>query len=822
MDESTAQPLLDFAGYVTARTEDFTGREWVFQALNDWLTQPAGPRFFILAGEPGSGKTAIAARLSQFSAGTVLPPDRLPALGPKFLSAIHFCRAQDRRLTDPRVFAESVSLQLARRHRDYALVLIARNRAPEIHFNVEQHAEQVGAGGQVIAFDIKRLDIGGQSPDDIFGRAVREPLEALFRQGFNGQVMILVDSLDEGLIYEGKVGIVPLLAQTATLPPDVRFILTTRPVREVLDRFPPSDVTGCSLSTGAGLAESLTDVKRHVLQALGTQPQLAAKLAEGLSPDDLARAVRAKSEGNFLYVRTLLKNLETEPGAISGETLAAFPAGLDETYRQFLARLVANDMGAWNERYAAVFGPLLVAKEALTEAHVAAFVGKPRGQVRPVLNELRQFLDFDHSLPASQRTYTIYHRSFSDFLLDDDRADQFWCDAQEQHQQIIDVYRGQSWETVRWEQCDEYGLRHLVSHIQTRLALAQTSQDEAQQAAALYAVILNPAFRQAQRLKLSARSAGDIDPARFRSSAQATLARTLLSGASNLVVSNAIYHSWTKTDEQGTQFASVTAIMLSRLSDVTALDLWTTLQIALDRGDWAKALGCVSAYREANHRPKHTDAIFMSGEAGDFNEALRLAAHYANSREAPAGWAQVLFFYLAWQAAEAGEGEMARRLAAAASHLPLGSPQRFGLALLARIARTVAPLSDETDGARAWLVDLGFSDETAGQLLANLEPARPLDPESLADFQKRVTGLEELLDQVMAEENTAIPKMIASAYRNFIAEQGFEGILAQVAAESFGQAAIDRALGRVLAEPEPAYRELGLAGLGVACAAAPD
>lgn len=818
MDESAAQPLLDFTGYVRARTEDFTGREWVFQALSDWLAQSAGPRFFILTGEPGSGKTAIAARLSQFSAGTVRPPDGLPTLGPRFLSAVHFCRAQDRRLTDPRVFAESLSLQLARRHRDYALMLIARNRAPEIHFSVEQRAEQVDAGGQMIAFDIKRLDIGGQSPDDIFGRAVREPLEALFRQGFDGQVVILVDSLDEGLIYEGKVGIVPLLAQTATLPPGVRFILTSRPVREVLDRFPRSEVTECALSGGRGLVESLADIKRHVLHVLEAQPQLAAKLVEGLSPEDLAHAVRAKSEGNFLYVRTLLKFLETEPEPISTETLAAFPTGLDDTYRQFLTRLAGNDMSTWNDRHATVLGPLAVAKEALTEAHVAAFAGKPRGQVRPVLNELRQFLEVDDSLPASQRTYAIYHRSFSAFLLDEDRADQFWCEAQEQHQRIIDAYRGKGWEKIQWDQCDEYGLRYLVSHIQARLAMAQTPRDKAQPATALYAVVLNPAFRQAQREKLRGRSAGDMDPARFRSSAQAALARTLLGGASSLVISNAIHHSWAKTDEQGTQFAAVTAIMLSRLSDVTALDLWTTLQIALDRGDWAKALACVAAYRESNRRHRHTDAIFESVAAGDFNEALRLAAHYVNSREAPAGWAQVLFFYLAWQAAEAGEAERSRQTALTATRLPLGVPQRLSFALLVRVARTLTQGAGALDSARAWLRELGAADH----LLTVFVPASPLDPEALADFQNRVTGLEKLLEEVMAEENTPIPKMIASAYQNFIAEQGFEGVLAHVAAEPFGRAAIDRALGRVLTEPEPEYRELGLAGLGVACAAAPD
>jgi DNA replication protein DnaC len=40
-------------------TEGFTGREWVFEEIDRWLQQD-NERFFILTGEPGVGKSAIA------------------------------------------------------------------------------------------------------------------------------------------------------------------------------------------------------------------------------------------------------------------------------------------------------------------------------------------------------------------------------------------------------------------------------------------------------------------------------------------------------------------------------------------------------------------------------------------------------------------------------------------------------------------------------------------------------------------------------------------------------------------------------------------
>jgi hypothetical protein len=50
MDQS--KRAIDFTNYITERTINFTGREWVFQPVNDWLADPGGSRFFLLTGEP--------------------------------------------------------------------------------------------------------------------------------------------------------------------------------------------------------------------------------------------------------------------------------------------------------------------------------------------------------------------------------------------------------------------------------------------------------------------------------------------------------------------------------------------------------------------------------------------------------------------------------------------------------------------------------------------------------------------------------------------------------------------------------------------------
>lgn len=48
---------LDSSTYIAERTRDFTGREWIFAEIDRWLADPDAPRYSIITGEPGIGKT---------------------------------------------------------------------------------------------------------------------------------------------------------------------------------------------------------------------------------------------------------------------------------------------------------------------------------------------------------------------------------------------------------------------------------------------------------------------------------------------------------------------------------------------------------------------------------------------------------------------------------------------------------------------------------------------------------------------------------------------------------------------------------------------
>ena len=105
-----ASLMLDFSSYIARHTHDFIGREWVFKEVDCWLSKPDASRYFLLTGNPGSGKTALAARLIQMSDGLVPISPVYQSMKPGVLSAIHFCSAREGKWINPNAFIESIAL----------------------------------------------------------------------------------------------------------------------------------------------------------------------------------------------------------------------------------------------------------------------------------------------------------------------------------------------------------------------------------------------------------------------------------------------------------------------------------------------------------------------------------------------------------------------------------------------------------------------------------------------------------------------------------------------------------------------------------------
>ena len=166
MDLST-----DDWAHVDERARDFTGRAWVFERVRTFLASDA--RLLVIVAPPGTGKTAIAARLAQASAGRLPDEPALPVPAGTLAAAV-FCRAGRVSLLE---VAQDLADQLSTALEGFA----AEQRqtvAPQMNISdvQAQVAGDVHAGASVAGV---KIDLARLGPEHAFADGLALPLRRL-------------------------------------------------------------------------------------------------------------------------------------------------------------------------------------------------------------------------------------------------------------------------------------------------------------------------------------------------------------------------------------------------------------------------------------------------------------------------------------------------------------------------------------------------------------------------------------------------------------------------------------------------------------------
>ena len=439
--------------YVDERAGSFVGREWVFARVRSFLS--GRPGTFLLRGDPGTGKTAVAARLAQASCGRTaasnLPAQSAVAEGT--ISAAVFCRAG--RMTDVLELIQRLSDQLVASVEGFAGELQS-TLAHEINIrDVRVKTGDVSAGANVTGV---RIALNGLSDERAFSGAVAVPLRKLRERSAVQPIVVLVDAVDEAATPAEVNAFSRLLAKID----GVHLIVTCRPDPRVLADF---RATGHRVDLVTDAPPGDDDVHEYVRNRLrGRGPDAAI----GALVDRLATV----AAGNFLYAFYVTGALIQQPGSLAdmdeqaARRLPLPTGGLPGVYEDFLDRQIAGDETRWEAELRPVLAPICVALgDGLTTMQLGAVASRLTGrafslsEVRDVTRVAGQFLDG----PRPDGPFRAYHQSFARFLADPEQNPNWPIDLTETNNAVLEALRAEGGDRG-WPASSPYARHYAPSH----------------------------------------------------------------------------------------------------------------------------------------------------------------------------------------------------------------------------------------------------------------------------------------------------------------------------------------------------------------------
>ncbi len=427
-----------FASLISARTSGFSGRDWVFDAVDQWLGGSKGDPF-LLCGRPGTGKSAIAARLVQMHRGEIPADAARPKLQPGFLSYYHFCQVGLEVALSPPNFVQAWAESLASRYPEYRNSIESRSSR---QYNVTVNTGAV-SGGSVTGVRVN-ITITGGDARGLFDELVRRPLLDLAAARPTELITILVDSLDEAMTFNATNNIARLVATTKDLPANVRFLLTSRSEIDDVSRL----VGEPTLDLIADAPPGLDEVRTYAARRLGAVPEPVR--------GSVSQRLADQSRGNFLYAYHVLNLLERERLTTAQLETFPFPDELEQMYEAMMFRQLTGDKKEWNAKYRPLLGTIAVAHgDGLSRKQLIGITGLDEEVTDDLLNSAAEYLTGGEGLP-----YRLYHHSFREFLL---RNDEYGVYPAKRHIEVARWFEKQF--AANWEKCsDEYALRYTARH----------------------------------------------------------------------------------------------------------------------------------------------------------------------------------------------------------------------------------------------------------------------------------------------------------------------------------------------------------------------
>ena len=373
--------IRDYSTIIEDKTRDFVGRRFVLDEIDAFLASEKRGYFF-LVGDPGIGKSAVAARLVA---------DR---------GFIHHFNIRAEGINRTEAFLANVCAQLIARY----------------HLPYDSLPPETTNDASVLNVLLKDDLVHNTSPDH--------------------KTVIVVDALDEVDKTAARPG-TNLLCLPTIVPEGTYFIVTTRRSADI----PRLDCEYRVKELSHDSQDNLRDIEECI--ALRAQrARVQSYIADQrLTVKEFINLMVEKSEGNFIYLRHVLP--EIEAGTYLGLDHRIIPSGLRSYYDDHWRRMRAGAETTWFERKLPVLAALTAIQEPVSLELLCEFSGiRERAYVQAVLGEWQGFL---HVVPVDTdggqiaNRFCIYHSSYFDYLKEKEDVSAERFDLKAAHKRIADT-----------------------------------------------------------------------------------------------------------------------------------------------------------------------------------------------------------------------------------------------------------------------------------------------------------------------------------------------------------------------------------------------
>jgi len=349
--------------------QDFVGREWISQRLDEWRKHDPSSKLLAMFGGPGTGKSRFVANELHYN--------------PNILCSV-FCEWDKQEFNNAKSIVIQLIFKLSCKLSDYRKKLLDK-------------IEDWKSGE--ISKSIDEL-----SAMSLMDEYLIHPLSSTIDGGREVQY-IVIDGLDEADENGENILIDVITRCMDNLPPWIKFVVTSRPeksILSILDNYNPRILN-------IECVENDEDIINYLKACLHQE------LKEHGNEDTVLKSILQKSDGAFLYINFFIQGVKDKSISLSDES--SFPKGLGGFYMKNFQRKFKNMTEYRNIRD---YFELITASQNLPVKVLLEVLNKDNYDLIEFENacgslvkkSVQEFNFLDHKL----QVMNLHHKSLADWL----------------------------------------------------------------------------------------------------------------------------------------------------------------------------------------------------------------------------------------------------------------------------------------------------------------------------------------------------------------------------------------------------------------------